>query len=248
MWSRRTKANPDAVAGLLHERPRRGDAISCGKSTRPRIVVAALGVTQILAWGSSYYLLAVLARPIAARHRLAVRLGCRRDCRSACSRPASYRRASATRIEHRGGRPVLAVSAVPAGRSASSAWRSRRHCRSISPPGWCIGLGMGAGPLRRRLRHLGTALRPERAAGHRDPDLVRRIRQHRMLAALGHAGLSIRLARRLPRLCRHPAGARPAALPFRPSARARGRPLRHRRQGGLRHEPSARRSACRPTP
>ena len=31
-----------------------------------RIVVTALGITQILAWGSTYYLLAVLAKPIAA--------------------------------------------------------------------------------------------------------------------------------------------------------------------------------------
>ena len=30
-----------------------------------RIVVAALGVTQILAWGSTFYLLGVLANPIA---------------------------------------------------------------------------------------------------------------------------------------------------------------------------------------
>lgn len=33
---------------------------------RPRLVVPALGVVQIFAWGSSYYLLAVLAEPIAA--------------------------------------------------------------------------------------------------------------------------------------------------------------------------------------
>src|SRR5438045_9291988 len=32
----------------------------------PRLIVPALGITQILAWGSSYYLLAVLAKPIAA--------------------------------------------------------------------------------------------------------------------------------------------------------------------------------------
>ena len=33
---------------------------------RPRlVVVAAMGIGQILAWGSSYYLLAVLAGPIA---------------------------------------------------------------------------------------------------------------------------------------------------------------------------------------
>src|SRR3954454_18367359 len=31
-----------------------------------RVVITALGITQILAWGSSYYLPAVLAKPIAA--------------------------------------------------------------------------------------------------------------------------------------------------------------------------------------
>jgi hypothetical protein len=34
-----------------------------------RIVVTALGVTQIFAWGSSYYLAAVLAKPIATEMR-----------------------------------------------------------------------------------------------------------------------------------------------------------------------------------
>ena len=38
---------------------------STAAATR-RVVIAALGITQILAWGSSYYLPAVLARPIAA--------------------------------------------------------------------------------------------------------------------------------------------------------------------------------------
>ena len=32
----------------------------------PRVVIATLGITQILAWGSSFYLPAVLARPVAA--------------------------------------------------------------------------------------------------------------------------------------------------------------------------------------
>jgi MFS family permease len=35
-------------------------------SRSPRLLVPVLGIAQILAWGSSYYLLAVLARPIAA--------------------------------------------------------------------------------------------------------------------------------------------------------------------------------------
>src|ERR1044071_2478202 len=36
-----------------------------GAAPPARVIVPALGVTQILAWGSSYYLPAVLARPIA---------------------------------------------------------------------------------------------------------------------------------------------------------------------------------------
>lgn len=36
------------------------------KTPSPRLVISALGVAQILAWGSSYYLPAVLAAPIAA--------------------------------------------------------------------------------------------------------------------------------------------------------------------------------------
>jgi hypothetical protein len=37
-----------------------------GYKAPPRaIVISALGVTQILAWGSSYYLMAVLAKPVA---------------------------------------------------------------------------------------------------------------------------------------------------------------------------------------
>jgi hypothetical protein len=36
------------------------------RAAGPRRVVTALGLAQIMAWGSSYYLLAVLARPIAA--------------------------------------------------------------------------------------------------------------------------------------------------------------------------------------
>ena len=37
-----------------------------GPTQRRGAVITALGITQILAWGSSYYLPAVLAKPIAA--------------------------------------------------------------------------------------------------------------------------------------------------------------------------------------
>ena len=41
-------------------------ATSPASPVNPAVVVTVLGVAQILAWGSSYYLLAVLAKPIAA--------------------------------------------------------------------------------------------------------------------------------------------------------------------------------------
>ena len=45
----------------------RGAAPADPAASRPRlVVVSAVGVAQILAWGSSYYLLAVLAGPVVA--------------------------------------------------------------------------------------------------------------------------------------------------------------------------------------
>ena len=74
------------------------------------IVVTALGVTQILAWGSSYYLIAVLARPIATDTGWpfgwvvgGLSLGL------LTAGLVSPRVGDS--IQHRGGRPVLAVSA-----------------------------------------------------------------------------------------------------------------------------------------
>lgn len=43
-----------------------GELTSTYRPPRLLLVIPVLGVTQILAWGSSYYLLAVLAQPIAA--------------------------------------------------------------------------------------------------------------------------------------------------------------------------------------
>jgi predicted MFS family arabinose efflux permease len=77
----------------------------------PVIVISTLGVTQILAWGSSYYLLSVLARPIAlatgwsfAWIVAGLSLGL------VCAGIVSPRVGDA--IQRRGGRPVLALSAV----------------------------------------------------------------------------------------------------------------------------------------
>lgn len=116
---------------------------SLAGARRPRIVVSALGVHQILAWGSSYYLLAVLAEPIARETgwSLASIVG-------ALSLGLLVEGLVAPlvgdAIERHGGRPVLAASAILlAGGLAALA---------LSPTipvfvfAWLvIGLGMGAG-------------------------------------------------------------------------------------------------------
>ncbi|MBD8908440.1 hypothetical protein [Methylorubrum zatmanii] len=54
-------------AGELRSRlsfPQR--SVKSGPGNHRRIITSVVGITQILAWGSSYYLLAVLAAPISA--------------------------------------------------------------------------------------------------------------------------------------------------------------------------------------
>jgi predicted MFS family arabinose efflux permease len=80
--------------------------------TRPRwLVVGALGCAQILAWGSSYYLIAVLAKPIAEATgwSLGWIIG-GLSCGFLVSGLVSPRVGGL--IERHGGRPVLAGSAV----------------------------------------------------------------------------------------------------------------------------------------
>jgi predicted MFS family arabinose efflux permease len=87
-----------------------GPALSDSPPDR-RVVVAALGVTQILAWGSTFYLLAVLGQPIAREtgwtyDRVIAGMSVALLVAGAVS-PFVGRA-----IGERGGRPVLAAGAV----------------------------------------------------------------------------------------------------------------------------------------
>jgi MFS family permease len=110
----------------------------------PRLVViAAMGVGQILAWGSSYYLLAVLAGPVARETGWpdswiigALSLGL------LTSGLVSPRVGHL--IEHFGGRPVLASSAVLL--ATGLLFQALAPNLAIFIVAWfVIGLGMGAG-------------------------------------------------------------------------------------------------------
>jgi predicted MFS family arabinose efflux permease len=109
----------------------------------PRVVISALGMTQILAWGSSYYLPAVLAKPIAADTGWPLSLvAAGLSLGLLASGLASPRVGRA--IDRFGGRPVLALS------SALIAGGQILLALAYSPivyfAAWLVmGVGMGAG-------------------------------------------------------------------------------------------------------
>jgi predicted MFS family arabinose efflux permease len=112
---------------------------------RPRrsVVIAAIGIGQILAWGSSYYLLAVLAEPMVRATGwsqtwviAALSLGL---LTSGLVSPAVGRR-----IERFGGRPVLAASAVLL--AVGLLIQAAAPNVAVFIAAWLvIGVGMGAG-------------------------------------------------------------------------------------------------------
>lgn len=106
-------------------------------------VIAALGVVQILAWGSSYYLLAVLARPIARDTGWSYALvigGVSLGLLVAGAVSIRVGRA----IEARGGRRVLAASAMLL--AAGLALMAAAPSLLVYFAAWIlIGAGMGAG-------------------------------------------------------------------------------------------------------
>ena len=133
-----------AGCGCRARRERLGRRNHSGRAKTPSrvVVISALGVTQIFAWGSSYYLLAVLAAPIVAETGWSLTWvvgGLSLGLLTAGLVSPSVGRA----IARRGGRPVLAVSAgllaaaYPPGAGALASGVSDRLV--------VIGLGMGAG-------------------------------------------------------------------------------------------------------
>jgi MFS family permease len=121
-----------------------GETIRVASKTPSRgIIISVLGVTQIFAWGSSYYLPAVLAKPISADTGWSLSWvvgGLSIGLLIAGLVSPWVGRA----IAHRGGRPVLAVSAglLAAGLSALAL----AHSLPAFLTAWLlVGLGMGAG-------------------------------------------------------------------------------------------------------
>ncbi len=115
-------------------------------ATRPPsrvIVISALGLTQIFAWGSSYYLPAVLAKPIAAETGWSLAWvvgGLSLGLLIAGLVSPWIGRA----ISQRGGRPVLAASAVLLAGGLLALALAHSLLTYLSA--WLvIGLGMGAG-------------------------------------------------------------------------------------------------------
>ena len=155
-------------------------AVSSSGSDR-RIVVSALGVTQIFAWGSSYYLLAVLAKPIAAETGWplswvigGVSLGL---LLAGLVSPLVGRT-----IERKGGARCSRTSAALLAAGLLALAYSRGLYGYLGA--WVmIGLGMGAGlydPAFSTLGHIyGQSARPLDHCR----DAVWRIREHRLLAA-----------------------------------------------------------------
>jgi MFS family permease len=121
----------------------------------PGVVVGALGIAQIIAWGSSYYLPAVLATAIAAQQKwplpwvvggLSVGLVV-----AGLASPRIGRL-----IERRGGRPVLAASAVLL--ALGTAALGLAPTLALHVAAWLvIGLGMGAGLYDAAFATLGRA-------------------------------------------------------------------------------------------
>ena len=120
-----------------------GETVPISKAPSRAVIISALGVTQIFAWGTSYYLPAVLAAPIVADTGWSLTWvvgGLSLGLLTAGVVSPFVGRA----IARRGGRPILAVSAglLATGLLALAL----AHSLPVFLLAWLVmGLGMGAG-------------------------------------------------------------------------------------------------------
>ena len=135
--------------------------MSAGKPPRTtsgpvrHVVIAALGVTQILAWGSSYYLLAVLGKPIAADTGWSLSIVVGGLTLGLLAGGLASPLIGRT-IEARGGRPILATSSVLLGFGLALLGSS--HHLAIYLTAWLVlGIGMGCGLYDAAFATLGRA-------------------------------------------------------------------------------------------
>lgn len=175
------------------------------KAGRRWSIPSALGVAQIFAWGSSYYLLTALAKPIAADTGWsmdwiigALSLGL---LVSGAVSPHVGRA-----IGRHGGRPVLAAACL----LQASGLAGRREPDASLHRGMAGSrLGHGSRPVRRRVSNAWPALRRRRSKAITTLTLGW-LREHSLLAALGLSRGPCRLENGLLYLRRHPAFGLPA--------------------------------------
>ena len=195
------------------------------------VVVATLGTTQTLAWGSSYYLPAILAQPIATG------LGLSRATvfgvfSGSLLLAAVLGPAVGRAIDKNGGRGVLVLSNLVLGAGLILLARSQSVV-GLAVAWMALGVGMALGLYDFGLCHADRSLR----AGGSRPDhrnyADRRVRQHHWMAALGGARCEPGLARRLPDLGGNQSADRAAAQPLSHSTRTAARtPSRAGYRGG----------------
>ena len=139
---------------------------AAGMSARQLPIILALGTTQTLAWASSYYLPAILADPIARD------LGVSSNWIFAAFSASLVISALlgpriGRQIDLVGGRPVLSISNLTL--AAGLVLLGFTYSIPVLVVAWLLlGIGMGARPLRRRLRRARAHLW-RRARGARSP-------------------------------------------------------------------------------
>ncbi len=109
----------------------------------PRVIITTLGITQILAWGSSFYLPAVLAKPISADTGWSLGWVVGGLSLGLLAAGLVAPRVGRT-IDAKGGRPVLVASSILLG--SGLATLALAHSLPVYLMAWLLmGVGMGSG-------------------------------------------------------------------------------------------------------